>query len=1087
MQTGGGRSIEIGSATLRALLARLALVAGQAVTAEALVDDLWGAELPAGAANALQRRVSRLRRVLASAGEPDALHLEAGGYRLAFEPDAVDALRFQRLAEQGRAALAAGHTAQAAELLRAADRLWRGAAALTGLGEAPFAAPAADRLAATRLLAAEDRHDAELALGRAAALLPELEQLAAAHPWRERLQGQLMRALQATGRQAEALAVYQRVRTELAEQLGVEPSAELAAVQLDVLRRIPQPRPAATAPAPRPAIPAGSSSFVGRAAELRQVYRLLTTARLVTVLGPGGAGKTRFVRELLARHPEQPFGEAWFVDLAAVADPGYVAQTVLVTVGPQEQLQPALADTGTASAGGIAERIVAALRPRPVLLVLDNCEHLAAAVALLAGRLLADCPELRILATSREVLGLTGEQQFPLPPLGLPAPGSPTADAPGYPAVRLFLDRAAAVRPGFSLGPESAPAVIEICRRLDGLPLAIELAAARIRILDPQELARRLDDRFQLLANSDRTAPARHQTLRAVVDWSWSMLEQPQRMLARRLTVFAGGATLEDIEQLCGTGPELPRAAVLDTLAALVDKSLVEVGEPAVPGTGTRYRMLDTIRAYCAERLAETGETEQLQRAHALHWTAFAQAAEPRLRTGEQLPWLARLRAEHPNLFAALRRSLDAGQHGTALRLCAALMWPWLVQGARYDYQLVDRVLALPGAGLPTERTVIATAHALVLSSAFAGGAPELGRRAVARAREHADRAERGAHPVLVFLAPIDALLAHDRARARQELTAVMPEAEPWTEALALMLRGLVLVGENELDQARSDVARARDIFAVLGDRWGRYLGAQSLASIIGEPATAAACYREALACLAELGMDQHVPVVVAQLGYELVRAGEPAAAQAELTRALALAEHSTDQLAAVWATGGLVELANRSGDSAEAQRRFGQLRRALAQGAGAALLPAMLSRIAGAMLRQGEVAGARDNLRQAVDLTMAATDAPDRRAALRILADRAGANRDFALAATLFGIAADPDPAGPTADLRGHLGDEAFEAAYHRGAALDLDAVSALATPAPEAAAAPGPATAPGRADEAAAGPLSASGQRPVRGRSAD
>ncbi|WP_170305260.1 BTAD domain-containing putative transcriptional regulator [Kitasatospora viridis] len=986
VRDGDGRAVAVGGATVRAVLARLALAGGRVVSGRALAADLWGDE--GGGGNALQRRVSRLRAAL----EPGVLRSEGGGYRLAVDAEQVDALRFRRLAAEGRAALAAGAHEPAASLLREAEQLWRGPA-LAGLGDPPFAAEEAGRLASERLLAAEDRFDAELALGRAAALVGELERLAAAEPWRERLQGQLMRALQATGRPSEALAVYRRVRADLAEQLGMEPGVELTAIHLDVLRQVPAP-----APAPQRRVPALVTSFVGREEELRQVAELLERGRLVTVAGPGGAGKTRFVRELLAARP----GEAWFVDLAAVGEPAYLTQAVLVTVGPAPL-------TGTA--GDPADRVVEALRHRSALLVLDNCEHLAEAVVRLVVRLLADCPELRILATSREVLGLPGEQQFPLPALRLPARGSAAEEALRAPAVRLFADRAAAVRPGFAVRAANAAAVVEICRRLDGLPLAIELAAARVRILDPAEIAARLDDRFHLLANADRTAPARHQTLRAVVDWSWSMLDGPERALARRLTVFAGGATLEAVERVCADG-ELPRTAVLEVLAALVDKSLVEVTEPAVAGTGTRYRMLDTIRAYCAEELAAAGEAERWQRAHGDYWTGFARAAEPLLRTADQLPWLDRLRAEHANLFAALRRALDDERNETALRLCAALMWPWMLQGGRYDYAMVDRVLALPGGELPTERTVIATAHAMVLM-VFAGWAAELGQRALVRAREHADRAEPGAHPALAFVEPLDALLARDPVRARRELTAALVGAEPWTEALALLLRGFVEAGLGEPARARADVGRAREVFTLLGDRWGRYLAAQWLAPLTGDPAAAADCYREALDCLAELGMTRHVPVVVAQLGTELLRAGDPAGARAELTRALALAEQTENLAAAVWASSGMMELAQQAGDFAEVRQRFEQLRRALAHGPSATgLLPAMLSRAAAAMLREDGSDGARDLLRQGVEIvrgapgSQAAPGTPGRRAALRTLAEAALADGDPAHAATLLGLA---------------------------------------------------------------------------------
>ncbi|MFG2002580.1 BTAD domain-containing putative transcriptional regulator [Spirillospora sp. NPDC048911] len=437
--------VDVGGDRVRALVARLALDAGHPVSAELLIDDLWGEEPPRGALNALQRLVSRLRGVLGS----DAVRSEPGGYRLVARD--VDALEFERLAKAGRRGLDAGDFELAARVLRDAEGLWRGAA-LTGLGDAPFAGAGSARLEDLRVLANEDRIEAELARGRHAEIVGDVERPAAAHPLRERLQGQLMKVLYATGRQSDALAVYERVRGALEDELGIDPSAELADIHVAVLQQAPELTPERRAPGIAPL-----TTFVGRESELRAVRGLLDEGRLVTIVGSGGVGKTRLALECEAD---------WFVELEPVVGSMDLVQTLLVALGVREQGLDAL---------------VEALRHRHGLLVLDNCEQIIDAAAEVAARLLAGCPGLRILATSREPLGVAGERRYAIPPLGLPDPGVSAAEAITFPAVRLFVDRAAGVRPGFEVTAGNVAAVVEICRNLDGMPLAIELAAARRR------------------------------------------------------------------------------------------------------------------------------------------------------------------------------------------------------------------------------------------------------------------------------------------------------------------------------------------------------------------------------------------------------------------------------------------------------------------------------------------------------------------------------------------------------------------------------------------------------------------------------
>ncbi|RLP88737.1 BTAD domain-containing putative transcriptional regulator [Micromonospora sp. CV4] len=579
-----GREIPVGGPRVRALLALLLLDVGRVVSAERLIDGLYGEHPPRGAANALQSQVSRLRQALPAEHDPVEFH--PAGYRLAVDPDDVDAYRFERLAEVGRRALAGGDWSRAVAVLREALDLWHGPA----LADVTGAAAQAARLEELRLAAVEDRIEAELALGGHAALVAELRELVVAHPLRERSRGQLMRVLSALGRPAEALIEFEDARRTLAEQLGVDPSVELAAIHLAVLRG--EERPAAER-----ALPGQLTTFVGREEELKRVGALLAERRLVTLTGPGGAGKTRLAIEAAGRLD----GEVHFVELAGLADGSDVPQAVLSALGLRDAGLRAPAEPGRQS----TDRLVEALAERRLLLVLDNCEHVVADAARLAARLLGACPALRVLATSREPLGLAGEALCPLSGLTLPPPDASPLAASDYAAVSLFVQRATDVAPDFAVTPANVDVVLRICRTLDGLPLAIELAAARLRALSVAEVAARLDDRFRLLAMGSRAASPRHRTLRAVVEWSWDLLDDTERELARRLTVFAGGATLEAAERVSG----LPTSGFVEALHGLVDKSFVEMA-------GSRYRMLETVRAFCAERLAEAGEADQLRRAH---------------------------------------------------------------------------------------------------------------------------------------------------------------------------------------------------------------------------------------------------------------------------------------------------------------------------------------------------------------------------------------------------------------------------------------------------------------------------------------
>jgi predicted ATPase/DNA-binding SARP family transcriptional activator len=631
VQADDGVVADVPGARLRALLVALALQPGHPVPKSTLIDWIWGENPPSEATNALQRLASRLRRAL-----PDGLvEGQTGGYRLAVEPDAVDAIRFERLVGQARRE----EVPPRVRLLREALALWRGAAMQdVGLQDSAAFDAAVTRLERLRLTALEDRFDAEVSLGHGADVVAELADAVTLHPVRERLVAALMRSLVAAGRETEALLMYERTREALADALAVNPSPELSALHLALLRGEVGRREEAR----KTNLRAELTSFVGRDADVAVVRELVADHRLTTLVGPGGSGKTRLATETARTLLGDLADGAWLVELAAIGADGDVAQATLAGLGLRDTL------LGTAPNAELTDRLIAAIREREALLILDNCEHVIEQAAAFAYRVLGECRRLRILATSREPLGITGEALWLVEPLALPTEHASTAEIESSPAIQLLRDRAGDVRKDLALDGRTLPTMVRVCRALDGMPLAIELAAARLRTMSLDQLANGLDDRFRLLTGGSRTALPRHKTLRGVVDWSWELLTDAERVVLRRLSVFTGGATLEAAERVCADdaiGPE----QVLELLTSLTEKSLLRAESSGAP----RYRMIVTIKEYAAHRLAEARESELARRAHLGYFTELTETAEPHLRRAEQLEWLTALEAEHDNIGAA--------------------------------------------------------------------------------------------------------------------------------------------------------------------------------------------------------------------------------------------------------------------------------------------------------------------------------------------------------------------------------------------------------------------------------------------------
>jgi predicted ATPase/DNA-binding SARP family transcriptional activator len=657
----GGQALGLGTPRQRALLGLLLLRAGEVVSCDRLVEELWDGDPPGTALHTLQGYVHRLRRVLG----PEAWRLvtRAPGYQLKVSAGELDAQRFQDLAGEGRRALVRGEPA-AAELLAAALGLWRGPL-LADLAEVMAVEPERVRLEALRLTALEDRLEAELALGGHTALVGELERLVAEHPFRERLWGQLMLALYRSGRQAEALEAFQRARRVLDEELGIQPSRWLHRRQEQILLQDAALEAPAPMPLPRPRhnLPAQRTSFVGRRRELAELQGLLQTRRLVCVTGPPGSGKTRLAVEAAASMLEAFQHGVFFVSLAEVADAELVRSAVATAFQiPEVPERPA------------AQALNDHLRSRRLLLVLDNFEHLLSA-AVTVAELLGAAPGLVILVTSRAPLRLSGEQEYPLAPLPLPRPDELAADPSGNDAVALFADRAMAVDPHFVVGADSAPVVAEVVARLDGLPLAIELAAARLRLFPLRELRRRLSPALPLLGGGPVDQAARQQTLRDAIAWSEGLLGSAERALLWRLGVFQGGFTLEAAEAVAQGAPATDITA---GIATLVEASLL--GRPMEPDE-TRFWLLETIREYALEQLREAGEDAEVSARHARFYAGLVEQAEPELTGADQASWLERLQVEHANLQAALRWARQAGDNDLALIMAARLWRFWQLRG----------------------------------------------------------------------------------------------------------------------------------------------------------------------------------------------------------------------------------------------------------------------------------------------------------------------------------------------------------------------------------------------------------------------
>ncbi|GAB4055555.1 BTAD domain-containing putative transcriptional regulator [Catellatospora paridis] len=870
-----GTAVAISGAKRQAVLALLLLEAGRTVSTDRLIEALYADSQGADAANALHGQVSRLRRVLRDTGA--VIESSPGGYRIAVDPDAVDAHLFTRLAGEGRRILATDPATAQALLARALE-LWRGGDR-PPLADAEFLTAHFARLVQQRLTAIEDHAEASLARGEQVTTVAELSDLLAAHPLRERACALLMRALYASGQQALALELHERTRRALAAELGADPSPELTAVHLAILRE-------GASPGPR-RVPAQLTSFVGRDEEIARLTDLLTHERLVTLTGPGGTGKTRLAIEAAAAMD----GEVAFVELAPLTDARLLAQTLTAALSLNE---PGLLPTAAGPPAAEAH-LVTALADRRLLIILDNCEHIVDDTARLTHRLLAACPGLRILATSRESLGLTGETLFALGQLAVAPADAALPERFGCPAVRLFADRARTVRPDFRVDGDGIDDVIRICTELDGLPLAIELAAARLRSLTLAEVAAGLADRFRLLSRGSRTAAPRHQTLRAVAEWSWDLLDPAEQTLARRLSVFAGGATVASATAVCG----LPALDVPDLLAGLTEKSFVDY-------SGGRYRMLQTIRAFCAEHLAEAGEDAAVRGAHAVHFRELTETADPHLRGSGQLEWLDRLAAENDDLRAALRWTGHT-EPRLALRMGAAMSWYWYLRGLRREgAALSAELISQLGDTAPGD---LAEEYALCVANAIAAPDPVVVEQPAAATRMPSDAPPRW---------PGTAVLCPDPDRP--------VAADPWAQATAHLHRGQRHVVRGEAPEAKEALDQALEGFRAVGDRWGTTNALDSLAELAawrGDWPRTVSLMSQAVDAAEQLSSTEALTDLLCRRAKVRMLAGDLPAARADLQRATETAARTGRPGLLAELHQGFGDVVRLQGDLAEATRRY--------------------------------------------------------------------------------------------------------------------------------------------------------------------
>lgn len=939
--------VTLPGAAERGLLAVLLLSPGRTVAAGSLIDRLWSeSALPADPLNALQLRVSKLRRALA-AHDLDVVVREASGYHAAVDPDQVDLHRFVGRVRAARTAARRDEAGDALALYDEALALWRGDPLADFAGEG-WATVEAARLEQLHQAALTERAEAALVVGRPGEVAAELEPLVATDPGQEALAGLLMTALYRAGRQADALEVFARTRRHLDDELGLQPSAALRALHQRILEQDDELAAASSTAAPPPSAPIGSLRtpaigqeadtgprrtlpvptlrLIGRDDEIAQLGDALTHQRIVTLVGPGGAGKTSLAMAAahrLAGHFEQ---HVHLARLAAVSDPADVPLAVADALGvPLDGADPNAA---------VPARLFAYLANRRLLLVLDNCEHVVDAVATLVDAIVGAAGDVTILATSREALAVHGEVQVSVAPLAVPPEGTPAEHVPRFAAAALFVERASAVRASLELSEQNLLALATVCRQLDGMPLALELAAARMSSLSLPDLAERLSDRFGLLTSGPRTAEARQRTLRATVEWSHALLSQPEQRAFRRLAVFHGGWTLDAAEAVV-VGQDIAAGDVFDLLDHLVNRSMVVLD----PGSPSRYRMLETLRQYAAEELGTSGEQEDAAARHAAFFRDFAEEAEQSLRGHGQRAALQRLRDEHANLRAALAwLSADPGRVEDGLRLAGSLALFWHLGRHVEGREVLSNLVATPGASRQARARALQAVSIVERPRAcLVHPSP----RCAETARESLElfEAEGDAHraalsKVLLAVELLDGSdpdrLALLLAEAEDRFAA---EADDWGHAVIAFVRLQNFIRRGDEPRSRAMGRTASEAFRRLDDAWGLSAVLYHLGwglKEFGRYAEAVPVLEQAIEVSSSAGVFNTAQWALSDLGVALLALGQREAASRAFDRAASASEEVGDAAGVILAGLGRAQIAQIDGDAQAARAPFEEAVRGL-------------------------------------------------------------------------------------------------------------------------------------------------------------
>jgi predicted ATPase/DNA-binding SARP family transcriptional activator len=834
----------------RTLLARLALRPGQPVASSALIDALWD-QAPPTAPKTLRSHVAHMRRDLRAADVLNMIVTRDPGYLLRTPPFSVDVVRFESLARRGRQALSAGDHRAAADQLQAALALWRGDA-LDDCRPGQWVRQEAARLGDARLDAQEDLIAAELALGRHSEVLGELSGLVVSHPFRERLWELLMLALYRSGRQAEALAAFRRARSTLVEQLGLEPGTRLRRLESAILAEEPVQEPPVSLPAVASGLPAELTSFIGRDEELAKLGGMFAGGRLVTLVGTGGVGKSRLALRSAGQLAASMRGGVRLVELAGLRDRALVPHAVAEALDVRDQ-------SGRSPVDVLAD----VLRDRDVLVVLDNCEHLLDACADFVAAMLRRCPRLLVLVTSRQPLGVEGEQVLIVPPM-------PVEHA----AMRLFAERAGAVVADFAVTADNVRVVENLCRRLDGIPLAIELSTLVLRTLSPEQILSRLDDRFALLSGARRGVMARHQTMRAAVEWSFELCTPEERDLWSRLSVFAGSFDLEAVEHVCGGD--------FSQVARLVDKSVLS---SQTVGGVVRYRLLETLRQFGSDQLLADGATESLLRKHLAWCQRLAEWGEREWFGPNQALVFSRIHADRANVRAALEFCLEHAP-AAGLRLAGTLWFYWIgcgvfAEGRRW----LDALLRLPYRGVERNKALWVNGYVATLQGDTAA-----------------------------------ALTMLDECRAQADDRVAL--------AYATFVRGVVAVFTDDLSAGSSLLAEANQVLTGLGELNSNVVMTKvALAMTVafgGDLPAAVALAQEAHAVSEHHGEQWALAFAHYVLGFIACLQGALGQAAAHAKKCLAVKQTFNDLLGIAISVELLALLAALSGDSSRAAKLLG-------------------------------------------------------------------------------------------------------------------------------------------------------------------